>query len=114
MSIISRHVIYFFLSSRTPDALLEKLRRNYDLSRIKAIGGAAQVRPTNLFSFSLTWLQHALVWWKSTTVPSLSTLDPRIPLHTQFPASSFSLPHTPTSQDTSAHTHALALEALLG
>lgn len=81
------------------DALLDKLRRSYDLSRIKSIGGAAQ---------------HALVWWKSTTVPSLSSLDPHILLHNHFPAHSFSLPNTPTAQDTSSHTHALAIEALLG
>ncbi|KAF4582677.1 hypothetical protein EYR40_002600 [Pleurotus pulmonarius] len=81
------------------DTLLEKLHRNYDLTRIKSIGGSAQ---------------HALVWWKSTTVPSLSSLDPHLPLHTHFPALSFSLPNTPIAQDTSSHTHALAIEALLG
>ncbi|KAF9530785.1 hypothetical protein CPB83DRAFT_850311 [Crepidotus variabilis] len=81
------------------DALFEKLHRNYDLTKIKAIGGAAQ---------------HALVWWKSTTVPSLSTLDPHVPLHQHFPSHIFSLPNTPTAQDTSSQTHALAIEALLG
>ncbi|KAG5643463.1 hypothetical protein DXG03_000895 [Asterophora parasitica] len=81
------------------DLLLEKLSRNHDLSRIKSIGGAAQ---------------HALVWWKSTTVPSLSSLDPHVLLHNHFPAHTFSLPITPTSQDISSHTHALAIEVLLG
>ncbi|TFK61278.1 actin-like ATPase domain-containing protein [Pluteus cervinus] len=81
------------------DALFGKLHRNYDLTRIRSIGGSAQ---------------HALVWWKSTAVPSLSSLDPHIPLHTHFTAQSFSLPNTPTAQDTSSHTHALAVEALLG
>ena len=81
------------------DALFEKLHRNYDLTKIKAIGGAAQ---------------HALVWWKSTTVPSLSSLDPHAPLHQHFPSHIFSLPNTPTAQDTSSQTHALAIEALLG
>lgn len=81
------------------DTLLEKLHRNYDLTKIKAIGGAAQ---------------HALVWWKSTTVPSLSSLDPHLPLHHHFPSQMFSLPNTPTAQDTSSQTHALAIEALLG
>ncbi|KDR71605.1 hypothetical protein GALMADRAFT_75013 [Galerina marginata CBS 339.88] len=81
------------------DGLFEKLHRNYDLTKIKAIGGAAQ---------------HALVWWKSTTVPSLSSLDPHVPLHAQFPAQSFSLPNTPVAQDTSSQTHGLAIEALLG
>ncbi|KAF4622361.1 hypothetical protein D9613_009518 [Agrocybe pediades] len=81
------------------DALFEKLHRNYDLTKIKAIGGSAQ---------------HALVWWKSTTVPSLSSLDPRIPLHSIFPAHTFSLPNTPVAQDTSSQTHALAIESLLG
>ncbi|KAF8968470.1 D-xylulose kinase [Flammula alnicola] len=84
---------------RDIDALLEKLHRNYDLTKIKAIGGAAQ---------------HALVWWKSTTVPSLSSLDPHVPLHSQFPAQTFSLPNTPVAQDTSSQTHGLAIEALLG
>ncbi|THU78197.1 hypothetical protein K435DRAFT_65004 [Dendrothele bispora CBS 962.96] len=81
------------------DTLLLKLSRNYDLTRIKSIGGAAQ---------------HALVWWKSTTVPSLSSLDPHLALQTHFPSPSFSLPNTPIAQDTSSHTHALAIEALLG
>ncbi|RXW18264.1 hypothetical protein EST38_g7592 [Candolleomyces aberdarensis] len=81
------------------DALFAKLHGNYDLTKIRAIGGAAQ---------------HALVWWKSTTVPSLSSLDPHLPFHQHFPALSFSLPNTPTAQDTSSHTHALAIENLLG
>ncbi|TFK37723.1 hypothetical protein BDQ12DRAFT_607042 [Crucibulum laeve] len=81
------------------DALFEKLARNYDLTRVKSIGGAAQ---------------HALVWWKSTTVPSFSSLDPHVPLHQHFSAHTFSLPNTPIAQDTSSHTHALAIEALLG
>ncbi|KIK68498.1 hypothetical protein GYMLUDRAFT_35926 [Collybiopsis luxurians FD-317 M1] len=81
------------------DTLLQKLHRSYDVTRIKAIGGCAQ---------------HALVWWKSTPLPSLSSLDPHLALQTHFPSPSFSLPNTPTAQDTSAHTHALAIEALLG
>ncbi|KAG6848819.1 hypothetical protein H0H93_013776, partial [Arthromyces matolae] len=81
------------------DLLLEKLSRNHDLSRIKSIGGAAQ---------------HALVWWKSTTVPSLSSLDPHLLLHNHFSAQLFSLPNVPTASDTSAHTHALAIESILG
>lgn len=81
------------------DMLLEKLHQTSYLPRIKAISGCAQ---------------HALVWWKSTSVPSLSSLDPHLPLYTHFPAPCFSLPNTPTAQDTSSHTHALAIEALLG
>ncbi|KAF7981000.1 hypothetical protein HWV62_35826 [Athelia sp. TMB] len=81
------------------DTLFEKLQRNYDLTRVRAIGGAAQ---------------HALVWWKSTPIHSFPALDPRLPLHAQLPPNTFSLPNTPIAQDTSAHTHALALEALLG
>ncbi|KAG1792368.1 uncharacterized protein HD556DRAFT_1239497 [Suillus plorans] len=81
------------------DFLLEKLTRNHDLTRIKSIGGCAQ---------------HALVWWKSTPIPSFPALDPRLPFHSQLPPNTFSLPNTPVAQDTSAHTHALALEALLG
>ncbi|KAF5389580.1 hypothetical protein D9757_004089 [Collybiopsis confluens] len=81
------------------DTLLQKLHRSYDVTRIKAIGGCAQ---------------HALVWWKSTPLPSLSSLDPHLALQTHFPSPSFSLSNTPTAQDTSAHTHALAIEALLG
>ncbi|KAI0942604.1 hypothetical protein AcW1_003188 [Taiwanofungus camphoratus] len=75
---------------------MEKLSKVYDLMRIKAIGGAAQ---------------HALVWWK---VPQLQNLDPRLPVHAQVPPQVFTLPNTPVAQDTSAHTHALALEAALG
>ncbi|KAJ3823783.1 D-xylulose kinase [Lentinula raphanica] len=81
------------------DAILLKLHRNYDVSRIKAIGGSAQ---------------HALVWWKSTPLPSLSSLDPHLALHTHFPSPSFSLPNTPTAQDTSAQPHARAIEEHLG
>ncbi|KAJ7723012.1 D-xylulose kinase [Mycena maculata] len=81
------------------DTLFEKLERNYDLTRIKSIGGAAQ---------------HALVWWKSTTVPSLSSLDPHVPLVQHFSAAHFSLPNTPVAQDVSSHTHALTIEALVG
>ncbi|KAJ6523295.1 hypothetical protein B0H19DRAFT_1201757 [Mycena capillaripes] len=81
------------------DNLFEKLERNYDLTRIKTIGGSAQ---------------HALVWWKSTTVPSLSSLDPHTPLVAHFSANHFSLPNTPVAQDVSSHTHALTIEALLG
>ncbi|KAL1705558.1 hypothetical protein EV121DRAFT_203414 [Schizophyllum commune] len=81
------------------DTLLQKLHRAYDLGRIKCIGGAAQ---------------HAIVWWKSTTIPSLSSLDPHVPLHVHFPAPSFSLPNTPVAQDTSSHQHAVDLEEMAG
>ncbi|KAJ7457348.1 hypothetical protein FB451DRAFT_593352 [Mycena latifolia] len=81
------------------DTLFQKLQRNYDLTRIKSIGGAAQ---------------HALVWWKSTTVPSLSSLDPHTPLVAHFSATHFSLPNTPVAQDISSHSHALTIEALIG
>ncbi|TFK98058.1 hypothetical protein BDV98DRAFT_573408 [Pterulicium gracile] len=81
------------------DLLLEKLHRNHDLSRIKSIGGSAQ---------------HALVWWKSTPLPSLSTLSAAVPLSTHFPAQSFSIPATPTQQDSSSHSHALMIQQLLG
>ncbi|KAJ6495910.1 D-xylulose kinase [Mycena vulgaris] len=81
------------------DTLFQKLQRNYDLTRIKSIGGAAQ---------------HALVWWKSTAVPSLSSLDPHTPLVAHFSAAHFSLPNTPVAQDISSHTHALTIEALIG
>ncbi|KAJ7666698.1 D-xylulose kinase [Mycena polygramma] len=82
-----------------PDLLFEKLERAYDLTRIKSIGGSAQ---------------HALVWWKSTTVPSLSSLDPHTPLAVHFSAAHFSLPNTPVAQDVSSSAHALAIEALVG
>ncbi|KAJ7842832.1 D-xylulose kinase [Mycena olivaceomarginata] len=81
------------------DTLLEKLERTYDLTRIKSIGGSAQ---------------HALVWWKSTAVPSLSSLDPHTPLVAHFSSAHFSLPNTPVAQDVSSHTHALTIEALVG
>ncbi|KZT66507.1 actin-like ATPase domain-containing protein [Daedalea quercina L-15889] len=81
------------------DLLMEKIGKVYDLSRIKAIGGAAQ---------------HALVWWHASQMPQLQTLDPRLPIHTQIPQTAFTMHNTPVAQDTSAHTHALALEAALG
>ncbi|KAH9940010.1 actin-like ATPase domain-containing protein [Epithele typhae] len=80
------------------DLLLEKVSKNYEIARIKAIGGAAQ---------------QALVWWKA-PIPPLQALDPRRPIHSQITSQSFSLQNSPIAQDTSAHTHALALEAALG
>ncbi|KAI0065084.1 actin-like ATPase domain-containing protein [Artomyces pyxidatus] len=81
------------------DFLLEKVSRNHDISRIKSIGGAAQ---------------PALVWWKSTPIPSFPPLDSRLPLHSQLSPNTFSLPNTPVAQDTFSHSHALSLEAALG
>lgn len=98
-----------------PDLLLEKLHRNHDLTRIRAIGGSAQVSsrppsPTDLPNSS----QHALVWWKANAAPNLSSLDPRLNLNSQLTSLCFSIPNVPVAQDTSAHTHALAIEAALG
>ncbi|KAI0269661.1 actin-like ATPase domain-containing protein [Russula aff. rugulosa BPL654] len=81
------------------DFLLEEISRNHEVSRIKSIGGAAQ---------------HALVWWKSTPVPSFPALDSRLPLHSQLSPNTFSLPNTPVAQDTFSHSHALSIEAMLG
>ncbi|KAH9841123.1 actin-like ATPase domain-containing protein [Rhodofomes roseus] len=81
------------------DILMEKIGKGYDLTRIKAVGGAAQ---------------HALVWWHASQMPQLQALDPRLPIHAQIPMTAFTLQNTPVAQDTSAHTHALALEAALG
>ncbi|KAI0029060.1 actin-like ATPase domain-containing protein [Vararia minispora EC-137] len=79
------------------DFLLEKVGRNHDASRIKAIGGSAQ---------------SALVWWKPTV--AFPTLDSRLPLHNQLSPHAFALANTPVAQDTFSHTHALSLEAALG
>ncbi|KAH9995286.1 hypothetical protein BJV77DRAFT_991732 [Russula vinacea] len=81
------------------DFLLEEISRNHEVSRIKSIGGAAQ---------------PALVWWKSTPVPSFPSLDSRLPLHSQLSPNTFSLPNTPVAQDTFSHSHALSIEAMLG
>ncbi|THH31283.1 hypothetical protein EUX98_g2932 [Antrodiella citrinella] len=81
------------------DVLMEKLSKSHDLTKIGAIGGAAQ---------------QALVWWKTTPISPLQNLDPRLPIHPQVPSQSFSLPNAAIAQDTSAHTHALSLEAALG
>ncbi|KAH8105112.1 actin-like ATPase domain-containing protein [Cristinia sonorae] len=81
------------------DTLMEKLSKSHDMGRIGAIGGSAQ---------------QALVWWKSTPISPLQNLDPRLPIHPQVPSQSFSLPNAAIAQDTSAHTHALSLEAALG
>jgi xylulokinase len=45
---------------------------------------------------------------------SFPSYDPRLPLQTQLTASYFTLLNIPISSDTSSHTHALALESLLG
>lgn len=84
------------------DLLLTKLNRNFDLSKIKSIGGAAQ---------------HACVWWKSSLpAPLLFFTDPNKTIHEHLFASGtpFSLPNTPVAQDTSTLTQALALEHALG
>ncbi|KAI0049120.1 D-xylulose kinase [Auriscalpium vulgare] len=81
------------------DFLLEKVSRNHEVARIKAIGGAAQ---------------PALVWWKSSPIPTFPPLDSRLPLHSQLSPNTFSLPNTPVAQDTFSHSHALSLEAALG
>lgn len=81
------------------DLLFDKLRANWELNRIKSIGGCAQ---------------HALVYWRSAPLPALPTLPPNVPLHRHFPSSSFSLPHTPTPSDSSSHPHALYIQSLLG
>ncbi|KAI9507061.1 actin-like ATPase domain-containing protein [Russula earlei] len=81
------------------DFLLEEISRNHEVSRIKSIGGAAQL---------------ALVWWKSTPVPNFPSLDSRLPLHSQLSPNTFSLPNTPVAQDTFSHSHALSIEAMLG
>ncbi|CAL1702910.1 unnamed protein product [Somion occarium] len=81
------------------DLLMEKLSKNHDLTKIKAIGGAAQ---------------QALVWWKSHPNSPLQNLDPRLPIHVQVTSQFLSIPNSAVAQDTSAHTHALALEAALG
>jgi xylulokinase len=83
-------------SIRFQDLLLEKLHDNYDLSRVRAIGGSAQA---------------ALVWWRSPALPKFS-VEHALAQH--LTSTHFSLPHTPTALDAAAHTHALALEAALG
>ena len=99
------------------DILLEKLHRNHDLARIRAIGGSAQVS-SSLSPAPVNRLtqppQHALVWWKANAVPNLAALDPRLNLNSQLTSQCFSIPNVPVAQDTSAHTHALAIEAALG
>ncbi len=82
-----------------PKTFSSRRHRKHDLSRVRAIGECTQ---------------HGLVWWKSTTIPSLGSLDPHLPFHLHFPAALFNLPHTPTALDTSSHAHALAIESLLG
>ncbi|KAI0073992.1 actin-like ATPase domain-containing protein [Panus rudis PR-1116 ss-1] len=98
---LSLRGIKFFASCVAPASylLMEKLSKNYDVTKIRAIGGAAQ---------------QALVWWKSFPVSPLQNLDPRLPVHGQISSQSFSIPNAAVPQDTSAHTHALALEAALG
>ena len=47
-------------------------------------------------------------------MPNLAVLDPRLNLSSQLTSQCFSIPNVPVTQDTSAHTHALAIEAALG
>lgn len=54
------------------------------------------------------------MWWKANSVPNLAALDSRLNLHSQLTSQCFSIPNVPVAQDTSAHTHALAIEAALG
>ncbi|THH06414.1 hypothetical protein EW145_g4109 [Phellinidium pouzarii] len=84
------------------DLLLQKLQQNFDLSKIKSIGGSAQ---------------HGCVWWKSSMpAPLLRFNDPNRTIHEHLFSSGnpFSLPNTPVSQDTATLPQALALEHALG
>ncbi|KAI5118736.1 hypothetical protein M0805_000065 [Coniferiporia weirii] len=84
------------------DLLLQKLQQNFDLTRIKSIGGSAQ---------------HACVWWKSSMpAPLLRFNDPSRTIHEHLfgAGNPFSLPNTPVAQDTATLPQALALEHALG
>lgn len=114
------------------DTLLLKLSLSYPLAHIKSISGCAQ--HALVFwkgtSPSASHLTHSPSSYTSSgygshspsspynsspeALPSLSSLDPHLALHTHFPSRSFSLPNTPTALDSSAYTHALAIESLLG
>ncbi|KAH8109625.1 actin-like ATPase domain-containing protein [Phellopilus nigrolimitatus] len=84
------------------DLLLQKLEQNFDLTKIKSIGGSAQ---------------HACVWWKNSIPASLLRFsDPAHSLHDHLfsTGNPFSLPNTPVAQDTSTLPQALAIEHALG
>ncbi|KDQ10746.1 hypothetical protein BOTBODRAFT_177833 [Botryobasidium botryosum FD-172 SS1] len=81
------------------DLLMERIRKRFDLGRIKTIGGCAQ---------------NASVWWTPESLSYLANLNPAEPLSTQLTAAAFSLLHTPVAQDTSTLAQSQALEAALG
>ncbi|KAL5521859.1 hypothetical protein ACEPAF_1703 [Sanghuangporus sanghuang] len=84
------------------DLLLQKLQCNFDLSKIKSIGGSSQL---------------ACVWWKSSIPASLLRFtDPSWTIYDHLFNSGdpFSLPNSPVAQDTSTLPQALALEHALG
>lgn len=84
------------------DLLLERLSQNFDLTKIKCIGGSAQ---------------SACVYWKASQSPPFSRLNPHHSMHAQLftaETSPLSLPNAPVAQDTSMLPQAQALEAALG
>jgi xylulokinase len=98
--------------------LLEKLRRRCDLSKIKSIGGCAQVScgrscQKNTTPGLIFYFQHATVWWTPESATFLSNLSPNSTLSSQLPSSAtFSLQYTPVFQDTSTLAQSLSLEPL--
>ena len=84
------------------DVLLERLSRNFDLTKVKCIGGSAQ---------------SACVYWKASTSPPFARLSPHHSLHAQLFSgnnSPLALPNAPVAQDTSMLPQAQALETALG
>ncbi|KAG8752913.1 hypothetical protein FRC14_006592 [Serendipita sp. 396] len=84
---------------RALDILFERLQRNYELAKIKAISGAAQLCP---------------VWLTSDVVSALQSVSPQASLREQLMQTVFSVPQVPVAHDNSAAQFASSLEAALG
>ncbi|CAG8742518.1 17999_t:CDS:2 [Dentiscutata erythropus] len=84
------------------DLLLEKLQsQGFPFFKVKAISGTAQ--------------QHGSVYWSNTSQHTLNTLNPSYSLATQLESNKvFSIPNSPTWQDSSTSLQCKNLEKLIG
>ncbi|CAG8630486.1 17651_t:CDS:2 [Acaulospora morrowiae] len=82
------------------DLLLHKLKsQGFPFNKVKAISGAAQ--------------QHGSVYWCDSALDTLTSLDPSKTLVSQL-ANSFTIPNSPTWQDSSTYIQCKNLEELIG
>lgn len=102
---------------RATDRLFERLRARFDLSKLKTIGGCAQVRAQRSASQvnpADPPLKLSTVWWRHGASAQLAQLSSTLPLHQQLSPSSLALLHVPVPPDTATQSQSLTLESTLG